>query len=78
MKILNQNLNRAVIETELEIGDIYTIKDLGRAVYMGKQYKGLFYTNKGKHSFVLVNWRGGALVNVTKAEISKGIVVHSL
>ena len=78
MKILNENSNKSVIEAELEIGNMYTIADLGRAVYMGKQYKGLFYTNKGKHAFVLINWRGGALVNVTKAEISKGFVRHSI
>lgn len=78
MKIANQNLEKSALETELEIGYMYAIKDLGRAVYMGKQYKGEFYTNKGKHSFVLVNWRGGALVNVTKAEIAKGFVRHSI
>jgi len=75
--VLTSKLNQAVIETELEIGKIFTIKSLGRAVYMGKLHKGEFYTGKGYHSFCLVTWKGGSVCTMTKKDIAKGMVIHS-
>lgn len=62
---------RAVLETELEIGTIYRMKStfnyLGydRIVYMGKN-------EKGKHTFCDISFKGGVLCTITKKSITNG------
>jgi hypothetical protein len=69
-----QDAERAVLETELEFGTIYRVKDsltyngFTRAVYMGKD-------TKGKHNFCFINFMGGALVHISKKEIANGLVL---
>ena len=72
---------RAVLETELEIGTIYRIKSpnyigYSRAVYMGKckidiHTKGI----KGQHIFCFIDFKGGILDRITKTEIAEGIAL---
>lgn len=72
---------RAVLETELEIGAIYRIKSPNycgytRSVYMGKckidiNVKGI----KGQHVFCFTDFKGGLLGCVSKTEIAEGIAL---
>jgi hypothetical protein len=69
-----EHAERPVIETELEIGTIYRVKDsltfngYIRAVYMGKDIK-------GKHNFCFTNFKGGSLGYISKKEIANGLVL---
>lgn len=72
---------RAVLETELEIGTIYRIKSpnyigYSRAVYMGKckidiHTKGI----KGQHIFSFTDFKGGHLDSISKLDIANGIAL---
>jgi len=69
-----QDSQRAVLETEMEIGTIYRYKDLlnycgyTRVVYMGKDIK-------GKHNFCFTDFKGGQLGYITKKDIANGLLL---
>ena len=72
---------RAVLETELEIGTIYRIKSptyvgYSRAVYMGKCKMDIHITGiKGQHIFCFIDFKGGLLDRISKTEIANGIAL---
>jgi len=72
---------RAVLETELEIGTIYRIKDntyigYSRAVYMGKCKINIHTAGiKGQHIFCFIDFKGGILDTISKKQIAEGIAL---